>query len=288
MTATLAKKILLGIGTGLLLQTLASAQEPAGEDAETRRYTIEFIIFRYAEDVGVGTEIFPPEELPADDAYPLAGDFTEEGPIFTDVPIVAPAGPAATQAVGDEVGEDAMGAEETDDASSRLDLVLSLGDALTIDDIRRRLERLDVYESLLYGGWTQATLPQDQAVPLELVLFGDPPAGLDGSFTLYLGRFLHLVVDLTLDAAGAEAGPADAEPAFSFGDSRFGFDRDPLRPEGRVLLRIQEDRIMKNGEIRYFDHPKFGVIAKAMRVEPASGPDDAGVEPAPLVNGFRE
>ena len=31
--------------------------------------------------------------------------------------------------------------------------------------------------------------------------------------------------------------------------------------------RIQENRILKNGELRYYDHPKFGVLAKVTRVE---------------------
>ena len=34
-----------------------------------------------------------------------------------------------------------------------------------------------------------------------------------------------------------------------------------------VRYRIQENRILKNGELRYFDHPKFGVLAKVTRVE---------------------
>jgi hypothetical protein len=34
-----------------------------------------------------------------------------------------------------------------------------------------------------------------------------------------------------------------------------------------VYYRIQENRILKNGELRYFDHPKFGVLAKVTRVE---------------------
>ena len=30
---------------------------------------------------------------------------------------------------------------------------------------------------------------------------------------------------------------------------------------------IREDRIFKSGDLRYFDHPKFGVLAKITRVE---------------------
>jgi hypothetical protein len=34
-----------------------------------------------------------------------------------------------------------------------------------------------------------------------------------------------------------------------------------------VRYRIFEDRIFKSGDLRYFDHPKFGVLAKITRVE---------------------
>jgi len=34
-----------------------------------------------------------------------------------------------------------------------------------------------------------------------------------------------------------------------------------------VRYRILDDRIFKNGETRYFDHPKFGVVARITRVE---------------------
>jgi hypothetical protein len=34
-----------------------------------------------------------------------------------------------------------------------------------------------------------------------------------------------------------------------------------------VRYRIDEDRIFRNGELRYFDHPKFGVLAKITRAE---------------------
>ncbi len=41
-----------------------------------------------------------------------------------------------------------------------------------------------------------------------------------------------------------------------------------LRPPiDSIHYRIFEDRIVKNGDIRYFDHPKFGVIAKDTRFE---------------------
>ena len=114
-----------------------------------------------------------------------------------------------------------------------------------------RLQRLDAYEPIMHFGWTQATWPEEQTEPLSLYRFANPPADLRGSLKLYLGRFLHLVVDLQLDANIAS--PLD----FS--------TNQPQR--GPVRYVINENRILKNGELRYYDHPKFGVLAKVTRVE---------------------
>ncbi len=42
-----------------------------------------------------------------------------------------------------------------------------------------------------------------------------------------------------------------------------------------VYYRISEDRILRNGEVRYYDHPKFGLLAKVTRVE-AEAPANPG------------
>jgi hypothetical protein len=44
-----------------------------------------------------------------------------------------------------------------------------------------------------------------------------------------------------------------------------------VRPS--VFYRIREDRIVRNNEVRYYDHPKFGVIARITRIEEES-PED--------------
>jgi hypothetical protein len=45
-----------------------------------------------------------------------------------------------------------------------------------------------------------------------------------------------------------------------------------------VRFRIAEDRIFKSGDLRYFDHPKFGVLAKISRVEePEDDEAEAGL-----------
>ena len=136
----------------------------------------------------------------------------------------------------------------------------------TLTDAMERLERLDAYETLMHFGWTQPAFPEEETPAIELPLLAEPPPGLRGTLTLYLSRYLHLVVDIEMDAPDAfEAEVVDNESFLSFGDSRPRYEDD--LPPPAVRFRIQEDRILKNGELRYFDHPKFGLLAKVIRVE---------------------
>jgi hypothetical protein len=230
----------------MMLACATTAAQTAVEDEapEYPRYTVEVIIFEYAEEVSVGTEVFLPEEPPLPDAEELAA--TE--PVFSDaVPAPAPGEPEP-ELEGPE-------------------FVIHLEDEYTLSDIAARLQRLDVYRPLMHVAWTQVTRPEEETQPIELRALAEPPEGLDGSFTLYLSRYLHLVVDLTLEPRSGTAEPISIdEPAAVFRDSRRMEPYDDMQT-GPLRFRISEDRIFKSGDLRYFDHPKFGVLAKITRVE---------------------
>ena len=133
----------------------------------------------------------------------------------------------------------------------------------------RRLQRLDVYDPIMHFGWTQVTWPEEETQSIEHATLTEPPVDLNGNLKLYLIRFLHLDFDLELDAAIAKAVPRSFdEPYARYGDidelDQFG----SVAPRtGPVRYRIEEDRIFRSGELRYFDHPKFGVLARVTRVE---------------------
>lgn len=226
---TLAQKILLLLA--LLMSPLAAISQDEllnEEEVPVKYYTVELIVFTYEENVGVGTEVFPPEEI---------------------VPM------------SDELEEVAVTAKQRrhPDAVGLAPELLTEED-FTLFNVAERLELLDAYQPVMHVGWTQAGFPLQDVDALELADFGEVPPGLSGSFTLYLARYLHLVVDLSMDGSPEEVVVEfDDEPAYSL--------TDIVPSTGPVYYRIQEDRIVKNGEIRYFDHPKFGVVAKVIRVE---------------------
>ena len=141
-----------------------------------------------------------------------------------------------------------------------------------LQDVIENLDNLDAYTPLMHFGWTQPTYPEEETEARALSSFTTPPDGLEGDLTLYLSRYLHLAVNLQLDAPATQ----EAEEALSLDDfsNRYDdFDSDAVVTYP-VHYRIEEDRIFRNGELRYYDHPKFGVLAKITRVEEEEPEDE--------------
>lgn len=245
----------------------ANAQESDAQSVLEPRYTVELIVFAYR-TADSGNEVFVPDkptlipdaedEMPTEDSPKTFGDFPEALP--SDLP----------------VADDPVAADEQVPERERIELHILEPDAYTMDDVHRQLERLDAYEPVMRAAWTQTTPPRDASPAVHLRALGNPPPGLDGSVTLYRGRYLHLVVDLALDAEPSGRQEATAtDRLVAYGDGRPRSDDDGMLSDALrqpVRYRIFEDRIMKTGDIRYFDHPRFGVIAKVTRPEeePAS------------------
>ncbi len=265
---------LLLLGTG----ATAFAQQPGLREGDTieaeeelRRYTVEVILFTYDASVSSGTEVFVPAAPPAaplDDAA-IAGFDSPEIDSDVDAPILeyGDTVAAADAGVSDEELTEVVGL-------GNIELKVLTSEERKMSDIHEKLLRLDAYRPVLWSGWTQVVREQAETPPIPLRRLGRVPLELDGELKLYLSRFLHLVVDVGLEAPSLAV---DA-PTRMFGEVRLG---DGYRDVGRaydayapVRYRIVEDRIIKSGDIRYFDHPKFGLLAKLTRVEETEDPID--------------
>lgn len=254
------------------------------------RYTIEIIVFTYQDAASAGNEIFVPEnedglfedsELPSQDA--AASQASRAVPVFDD------RSPRPTAAVA-EAERDTILREIPE--RSRIELERVEPEAFQMQDTYRKLSTLDAYHPVLHIAWTQTTPDKDMSPRLPLRSLGETPLGLDGSIMLYHSRFLHLDVDLTMDASRDAlrdsatdrlvAGGELPGQAVTYGDSDTDSATEPV-----VRYHIDEDRIMHDGDIRYFDHPRFGMLARVTPVEeaqedaapPADVPDGAATAP---------
>jgi hypothetical protein len=102
--------------------------------------------------------------------------------------------------------------------------------------VEEALRRNRSYQPLAHIGWTQPGYPRDAAKFLSVSALVPGASGLQGQIALSRGRYLHLTLDLVLDA---EAAPGEAQQ--------------------RYVLR--QTRRMRSNERHYIDSPKFGVIA---------------------------
>jgi hypothetical protein len=147
-------------------------------------------------------------------------------------------------------------------------------------DIHKKLTRLDAYQPVLWGGWVQRATEAALSPAVSLHALGALPPGMDGSLTLYLKNNLHLVADVTktqqvaaIETAYRFQRPAQANrrPGAGDGDDTYG----PVGYADTILYRIHEDRIFRHGELRYFDHPRFGLLVRINRLDGSEAPQQS-------------
>jgi len=285
---------------GIFFLSSATAQEAADQETdateELRRYSVEIIVFSYADNSSAGSEVFIPDPVEVPPNLPLeAADepTLNEGPLADPIgdPRAAPdpdsvsmdnSGEEALPAYGDLLGnlEDQELVELI--AGDRIDLRIMMPDELTMVDIHDKLLLLDAYKPVLWAGWTQATLPEAETPSIRLRRLGNLPLTFEGNLKLYLSRFLHLVVDVTMEGESpATVNPNYDIPAEQFERGyldEFGY---PVKTAARLPVlyyHISENRIVETDDLRYFDHPKFGILAKIGRYEKPAGEDEDGVD----------
>jgi hypothetical protein len=144
-----------------------------------------------------------------------------------------------------------------------------------LGELYRRLANADGYEPLLHVAWQQPGYEPDASQPLDLARLAELPERLRGEARLYRSRFLHLVLDLELwSAPGGDglAPQAPARPRPLYGVA----GEEPLEALEPDVYRLSERRKLRSGELHYYDHSRYGVLAKVTPVEAEEEPDEAG------------
>ncbi|MGB5607096.1 MAG: CsiV family protein [Gammaproteobacteria bacterium] len=116
----------------------------------------------------------------------------------------------------------------------------------TLSGVRNRLEASGKYTVLLHRAWRQIAHNKSRAIPYPLhSISTNGRDSIEGSITLVRERYLHLDVDALL-MSGQDAG------SMAYSDAASGYPGYELREKRRI----------KSGELNYFDHPRFGLIAR--------------------------
>ena len=126
--------------------------------------------------------------------------------------------------------------------------------------ITRALENSRDYEVLYHRAWRQLAYDKRNSVayPVETEIEIGKRNRVQGWVRLIRERFLHLDVDLFLTATRGQAAAG--------ADTRL------------PLFELNEKRRIRSGELHYFDHPRFGVIARVAPYRPPETPEDTPAE----------
>ena len=272
---TVLASLLLSSGTPAVAQLLPEDMLEENEEVEVIRfYSVEVIVFEYASSVSAGNEIFEPEQPEIVDEPDPESD--------TGIPVF---GDTVAHSADENDADVYADFEEPPEAEvTELDLIPSLTDVgfrllteeeLSMGEIHEKLDSLDAYQPVLWGGWIQSTRDRDFSPLIRLRVLGTPPIHIDGTLQLYLKNYLHLVVDLT-----REQQIATVQPAYRFerssrdNPSSYGTDDYYVADPQTIIYQSQEDRLFQSGQLRYYDHPKFGILARVNRVEEAEPEED--------------
>ncbi len=120
--------------------------------------------------------------------------------------------------------------------------------------ITRALENSRDYEVLYHRAWRQLAYDKRNSVayPVETEIENGKQKSVRGRVRLIRERFLHLDVDLFLMALQGQASAS---------------------PDNRIpQFQLNEKRRIRSGELHYFDHPRFGMIARVTPYRPAGSP----------------
>lgn len=294
----------------------ADADVDAEAEAEEalEQYRVELIVFEYGDSLAGSTEDWSAPRDPADDtASGDASDADTGTEADTEADTEASAGARhrdgrpqrrpATDATspgtsGDAAGETGNG---DDQPEGRVFRFMPLPEEeLELGELYRRLGNTDGYEPLLHVAWQQPGYDPQTARPLDLSRLAQLPERLQGEARLYRSRFLHLQLDLELwsepGRALTAAETATTEPLFPDRGRQSAGEPDRGRPDAGEPLdalepdvyRLSERRKLRSGELHYYDHPRYGVLAKVTPVEveeePAGEPgtgERAPADPAP-------
>lgn len=257
---------------------------------EVRFYSVEVILFEYASNVSAGNEVFEPvpgieseDSENSETGIPVSGDMAAEPATAHDEDEVIEFGDFV-ETVEEEVTE-----LEPIPSISDIDFRLLTEEELTMGEINERLLKLDAYQPVLWGGWVQSVHERAATPSIRLRALGIPPIHIDGTLTLYLKNYLHLAVDLTREQKIATVQPIYRQEKPSRSTARsydnnvqsYGDDAYGLADTQTIIYEIKEDRLFNSGQLRYYDHPKFGVLARVTRVKVSTPEDGADDEDEP-------
>lgn len=223
------------------------------EESPIPEFRIELIVFEYVEGINGR-----PEDWAYIDTGRAAVAESTPPPVGTLFPDGDPDGDGSPDSNGATRVVEFLGDVPPDNPVPEQTFQVLDASEYELTDAFSRLRATPDVRPILHTAWRQPVFGPDDAGTLNLTSIARPPRRLGGSVSVFLSRYLHLTLDLAL----AEQPQANTN-GLGFGEA--------------VVYRLAERRNkMRSDELHFFDHPRFGALARITRVPDAGDDPEAG------------
>ena len=216
------------------------------EYQEFADYSVEIIIFKYFDENSTGDELFIQEQMILD-----KNNLNLNNEIPTNTPLHTLFG---------------QNYELTEIPTDNKILFQALNkESLSLGIIFNRLSRLRAYEPIIWSGWKQSFLKREYTSKINLRRLKNTLGEFTGTFELYesIGGKARLSINIEMNEKDKKPPPPNQMRIVQ--DAQHN-----LNTNITVKYPLSDDKEIKIDELRYFDHPKFGIIAKITKKDPTN------------------
>ena len=134
----------------------------------------------------------------------------------------------------------------------------------TLENIYNRLDRIKVYQPIIWNGWYQSLNKEDSSQIVSIRRLKNTLGLLEGNLRLYESKRGKLRLALDMSMLEENTYQPESKEISNLENTNTSLESIT------ELIRypFSDDKEMKIDELRYFDHPKFGIIAKVTKITP--------------------
>ena len=220
-------------------------------------HLVELIVFKYLDETSIGTEIFGKKITSNhENQYKKINDLE-----LIDISII------------DQLIQEDISFGEAPENNNTIYLnelptdknilfKIAPKESWTLENTYSRLDRIKVYQPIIWNGWYQSLNELDFSQNINIRRLKNTLGVLKGHVKLYTskGGKLRLALDISM---------LEENKYWPKSEEIYDLENTDTLPQSFteiISYPFTDDKEMKLNELRYFDHPKFGVIAKVTKI----------------------
>jgi len=216
-------------------------------------YSVEVIIFRYLDQASVENELFDNNITPID-AYKETAVIKKQSVSYTNTAL------DNKENISEQIINNII---RTVPSDREILFNIIPNNLLSLKSDNDRLKRIRVYEPIIWNGWQQILTSNELTPEIKLRRLKNTLGQFGGYLKFYesSGGKLRLAVDIYMQDEQVNQAKLIGQ---TFPNNLAKIADEP--PISKYPL--SDDKEMKLDEIRYFDHPKYGILAKISKIQP--------------------